>query len=985
MRYRLLTAIVLGMLGLGLTMLPLQAANGWTLIGWNDLGMHCMDSDYSVFTVLPPYNTIHAQLVDPSGHLVRSPSGITVTYQAVADPSGSINTTSIGKTNFWDYVQPLFGANPQPNVGLAGFAMPGSGNVPQLMEFDSTYNYFSAVGIPLTPIDDSGNINNYPMMRLVAKDSTGAVLATADIVLPISEEMYCNVCHKSNGMAAAEPSQGWVFDSNPERDYRLNILRLHDDKQGGTPAFTAALATAGFNSAGLYATVVNDNHPILCDACHASNALPGTGIQGIPQFTRSIHSYHAPIVEPAGTSPSRNTCYQCHPGQETQCLRGAMGSAVGPDGSLEIQCQSCHGDMSAVGAAGRQGWLDEPSCQNCHTGTALNNNGQIRYTSAFETSGARRVAVNSTFATNPNTPAAGFSLYRFSEGHGTQQCEDCHGATHAIYPTSERNDNILATEVQGHVGTISDCTSCHTVVPSTINGGPHGMHPIGQGWIQRHPDAAEGSGASQCRTCHGVDYTGTVLSRALGDRVLSTNFGTKQFWRGYQIGCYTCHNGPNSEHATANSAPHASDASATVVENTPVSVSLSASDPDGQSVTLRIVSQPSHGTVGLVGKEATYYPHTGYVGGDSFTFAASDGQLDSNLATVSLTVQGGPSNQPPVAQVGPDQLVTVNQTVVLQGSGSDPDGDTVTYSWSQVSGPQVSLTNANQATASFVAPSVTENTTLVFRLTVRDGKGGIATKDTTVTVSAAPLAQNTFYFPQIGNGENTTTKLQTSMIFVNTGAASSLTVQFYDTDGNPMNVGLVGSQQVQSVYQTTIQKGQAVVLQTDGNGTLWTGYARVNADAAVGATAVFTQIDPMTGIILSEAGVPASTSLTSFTIFVDSLGTYNTGLAIINPPEGGQATGAAANLTFRLYDNNFNLISTKTASLPDGQHMAQFVNEIFSSVSAQAGEMTGTVAVESDQPVVALTIRTTLDMAHPFPQSVPTLAVFPVIPGIAAP
>ena len=51
-----------------LTGRPAAAAPGYAIVGWNNLGMHCMDGDYSVFSLLPPYNTIHAQLVDPTGH-----------------------------------------------------------------------------------------------------------------------------------------------------------------------------------------------------------------------------------------------------------------------------------------------------------------------------------------------------------------------------------------------------------------------------------------------------------------------------------------------------------------------------------------------------------------------------------------------------------------------------------------------------------------------------------------------------------------------------------------------------------------------------------------------------------------------------------------------------------------------------------------------------------------------------------------------------
>jgi len=80
---------------------------------------------------------------------------------------------------------------------------------------------------------------------------------------------------------------------------------------------------------------------------------------------------------------NRSACYTCHPGSATKCLRGAMGAAVAADGSMAMQCQSCHGGMRDVGATTRTGWLDEPRCDSCHTGTAVRNNGQIRYTSVF--------------------------------------------------------------------------------------------------------------------------------------------------------------------------------------------------------------------------------------------------------------------------------------------------------------------------------------------------------------------------------------------------------------------------------------------------------------------------------------------------------------------------------------------------------------------------------------------------------------------------
>lgn len=644
------------------------SSTGWTLVGWNNLGMHCMDNDYSVFSILPPYNTIHAQLVDPSGRLVRDASGIFVTYEAVADPSGSINTTSRNKSNFWIYDGPIYGVSPPMDMGLAGKAMPGSGNVPQAMSYDAAQDWWIAEGIPITPYDDMGKKNSYPMMRLVARDRSGALLAETRIVLPVSDEMSCTTCHASGSGDAAKPAAGWVYDKNPDRDYRLNILRKHDDRQGTNPVYKDALSRAGYSAQGLYATAAGGK-PILCAKCHASNALPGTGIAGITALTHTIHSRHATVIDPRNgltldASTNRAACYSCHPGSTTRCLRGAMGSAVAPDGTLAMQCQSCHGSMSAVGSDTRQGWLDEPSCQSCHTGTATHNNGQIRYTSALQ-NGAARQAVDQTFATNPNVPGPGHSLFRFSYGHGGLACEACHGSTHAEFPTSHVNDNLTSQALQGHAGPVAECSACHTTAPVTTDGGPHGMHPLGQAWVNDHGEAeGEGGGeggdkaTSACAACHGADYRGTVLSYAQGDRTLSTEFGTKVFWRGFRVSCYACHDGPDGEGASRNQAPQVSSATASTTAGSSVPVALNAFDADGNALALRIVSQPAHGTAGLSGRTATYLPEAGFTGTDSFTFAAWDGSIDSNLGTVMVTVKGGNGGGPPPQ---PPQVTAINR------------------------------------------------------------------------------------------------------------------------------------------------------------------------------------------------------------------------------------------------------------------------------------------------------------------------------------
>jgi hypothetical protein len=183
------------------------------------------------------------------------------------------------------------------------------------------------------------------------------------------------------------------------------------------------------------------------------------------------------IARLLNSSANRAACYRCHPGSTTRCLRGAMGSAIAADGSMEMPCQSCHGNLSTVGSASRVGWIMEPNCQGCHAGTATTTGGQIRYTSVFtDTNGTVRVPADQTFATTPNTPPTGppslnLSLYRFSVGHGGLQCSACHGSTHAEFPSSHANDNVRNTSLQGHAGVMVECTACHTTSPVTVSGG----------------------------------------------------------------------------------------------------------------------------------------------------------------------------------------------------------------------------------------------------------------------------------------------------------------------------------------------------------------------------------------------------------------------------------------------------------------------------------------------------------------------------------
>jgi hypothetical protein len=128
-----------------------------------------------------------------------------------------------------------------------------------------------------------------------------------------------------------------------------------------------------------------------------------------------------------------------------------------------------------------------------------------------------------------------------------------------------------------------------------------------------------------------------------------------------------------------NDAPTCSNGSATTDEDTPVAANLSCADVDNASLTYTIVSGPSNGVLSGSGASRTYTPNANYNGPDSFTFKASDGSLESNVATFDLTINPV-DDAPTVALDNASVTVDEGDTASNSGSYGDVDGDTVTLS-----------------------------------------------------------------------------------------------------------------------------------------------------------------------------------------------------------------------------------------------------------------------------------------------------------------
>ena len=81
------------------------------------------------------------------------------------------------------------------------------------------------------------------------------------------------------------------------RDHRLNILRLHDEKNLANPVYQAALSANGYLATGLYDTVETNFTPILCATYHASEALGAGGYLGVKSLSASLHGFQGLVVD----------------------------------------------------------------------------------------------------------------------------------------------------------------------------------------------------------------------------------------------------------------------------------------------------------------------------------------------------------------------------------------------------------------------------------------------------------------------------------------------------------------------------------------------------------------------------------------------------------------------------------------------------------------------------------------------------------------
>ncbi len=245
-------------------------------------------------------------------------------------------------------------------------------------------------------------------------------------------------------------------------------------------------------------------------------------------------------------------------------------------------------------------------------------------------------------------------------------------------------------------------------------------------------------------------------------------------------------------------------ADATIAAGATRPLSGSASDLDNDPLTYQwtqtagptvTITNPASATASFVAPAST-----GAVQTLTFQLIAHDGAINSAPDTVTFTV---PANSPPTANAGPDATRNGGSSVQLQGSGTDPETNPLTFQWTQTGGPSVTLSNAASAAPTFVAPAGNGSVqTLTFQLVTNDGTSSSAPDTVVITIPA-----NTA--PLVNAGPDATRPA---------GSAVSLAGTASDPDNNPLT------------YQWTQISGPTVSL--TGATTLTPGFTAPAKTAA---------------------------------------------------------------------------------------------------------------------------------------------------------
>lgn len=433
----------------------------YTVFANNDLGIHCACPADELMTILPPWNTIRAQVLRVDGktkEVVTDPAKIVVEYEVpfaqnnLDDPRYQAYLDNINKV--YPTAEGFAAVSRSNPVSIAGTPLQGGE-----MHAKPEHNMWVAEGIPVFPPTVSaageGTFTDpfgaerqaFPAIIVRVKDAgTGEVLAErTDVTTPVAFANCCT-CHRE----IYKDNHG--FYGQPLDVFRETMIVAHDQKHGTD-----------------LDTLVSRGQVIRCSRCHSDPAVggatPGYPValypeaQGlnlpVPPATLTLsyvihqgHNAKADFHTRWQSLGFTEACEACHPGKDTVgCLRGVHVTFTENGTPMNMACADCHGDLNTRNATGQLSdpwsYRTLPRCSNCH-----NNTGEWT-TADIDAYGHQQFG----------------GAFLNSRGHKNDRllCSSCHGAPHALAPGNVSWEKTFYQDFNNGVDrAIGRCGTCHS-------------------------------------------------------------------------------------------------------------------------------------------------------------------------------------------------------------------------------------------------------------------------------------------------------------------------------------------------------------------------------------------------------------------------------------------------------------------------------------------------------------------------------------------
>ncbi len=366
---------------------------------------------------------------------------------------------------------------------------------------------------------------------------------------------------------------------------------------------------------------------------------------------------------------------------------------------------------------------------------------------------------------------------------------------------------------------------------------------------------------------------------------------------------------------------------------------LVATDDDGDTLTYSVGTDVTNGQLAIVADTGayTYTPNANYFGNDSFTFSVNDGTVDSNIAEMTIVVNGV-VDDPVAAPLTLDiQEDAGKQTGTLEAA--DADGDALTYSITQdPTLGTVSITNTTDGSFEYT-PGTDKNGTDTFKFQVTDGSG---TSDALVTINIAavndaPTATAAEF--SVTQGQTATGQLEGND--VDTGDTLTFTAVDQPTKGT-LTLSADGSYEYKADATADITDGDSFKFKVS-DGTL------SSADTKVTITLNLSNVAPVATEGLAVAtteDVDGTVELTATDADGDTL-TY-TIVAVDGQQTKGVATVTGTTATYTPNANE-NGIDTFTFQVSDGELTDTAVVNVTITAVNDAPEATEGLTLTTDE------------------------------------